>query len=1166
SSADLAVAQDEAVVQNFEGMHTRTASVSGYLFLDEVDANGMHDEGEPPLAMSEEMMAALAAAGIPGVPLLLQGPGVNDVRPGFAMPDGSYAFEGLMAGSYRVLINMTDELAAAITHFGFRFSGELTGQVVNVAAAEAAMVNFPFRIVMQTIVAGAVLGYADAEAHGLPMAGVMLELYPNADDADNGMNMLGSATTNEMGVATFHFARAMDTGPGGQGTDHLVFLKYKGSAIPSIVPSDNEDIEITYASTARVSMAPTAVRVLNVMANFQWWVKSDEKAKDGNETLEGWTATNGKETDEDGLAMYSGLVDVGDLPMTFEVMLEEDGQPDMGEMWSQSDMLTHTHTGLEHPAMNLPVANDLGPIYVTYETQTLVLGVYRETDDEDGFTNYVSPVPGGDHRPHDDVGEEMTVELMVRDERDRLKTLKWDHDLDADTDMKEARGDFGKGGLLRFAHLPADEEITVRFRVGSSDRVLVSYDPDIETFGDDLHLGSSVGAFGEMSGAGPEVRVCAASEGTTDDECATYGYQWKTGDLSGMVGIHSGNDISVVATTGQGATGKSDTTRTEPAGSYSLTGLQDGTYDATAGNNNEDYALNGTPTTKGIELYHDEFADDEDEDKADSAWAGRRMQATASWDVTRIGLKIMGYVGNDSNGDKLMRGDESMADVALTLKTGMRQNSTTKVWSGGTTVAETATDPAGFYAFENLRAGVEYFVVASSGSGYRAVRALTGNTNVAAKVSAYNYPALPSEGTFNLPVWDYATRGATNPTTTITSGSVSGDLQNFALVYTDGSISGSVNNVSGSNNNIDIRISSDVSSGVTERATNTAGNFSVTGVLEGTYSAVIEDAGFAVPCMSDTISGGVPDDDGPLYNHDGDDGTTPPECRRAATTISGDTRGRQDHASMGTLHVYSSTMDADDNMTGVTARGVTTAGDTAVILGTAATGVTQETGDSSGVTGPTGTVVFKGGTVRVTPTLMHANARAVVTVNSPTTACPGGVCTLAFNATGATGAGTERENRIRVRVIAQNGYNDHLYTFTASRAAPQNNVIEATDITGGGSDGNATTTGTGTLESPFTATTASATATSVTLTIGLEELATGTDNAYCTQSVSVKVYNGDDVDAAADTEEDGCSAGEDNEDGEGEQYTLTAGNLYQLTVMSEDKVAATYYLAINAGT
>ena len=32
--------------------------------------------------------------------------------------------------------------------------------------------------------------------------------------------------------------------------------------------------------------------------------------------------------------------------------------------------------------------NDLGPIYVTWTTQTLTVGVYREVDDEPGFTDF----------------------------------------------------------------------------------------------------------------------------------------------------------------------------------------------------------------------------------------------------------------------------------------------------------------------------------------------------------------------------------------------------------------------------------------------------------------------------------------------------------------------------------------------------------------------------------------------------------------------------------------------------------------------------------------------------------------------------------------------------------------------------------------------------------
>ena len=47
--------------------------------------------------------------------------------------------------------------------------------------------------------------------------------------------------------------------------------------------------------------------------------------------------------------------------------------------------------------------------------------------------------------------------------------------------------------MLTFTHLPArDLKITARFRVGAN-RVLVSEYPDVETFGEDLDLGATVG-------------------------------------------------------------------------------------------------------------------------------------------------------------------------------------------------------------------------------------------------------------------------------------------------------------------------------------------------------------------------------------------------------------------------------------------------------------------------------------------------------------------------------------------------------------------------------------------------------------------------------------------------------------------------------------------------
>ena len=82
----------------------------------------------------------------------------------------------------------------------------------------------------------------------------------------------------------------------------------------------------------------------------------------------------------------------------------------------------YEHNGLDLPDEDAAATNDRGPIRITYTTQTLTVGVYRETDDEPGFTNYQSKVDGGDQRPSDDVADELEVEVMVRGDRNRLET------------------------------------------------------------------------------------------------------------------------------------------------------------------------------------------------------------------------------------------------------------------------------------------------------------------------------------------------------------------------------------------------------------------------------------------------------------------------------------------------------------------------------------------------------------------------------------------------------------------------------------------------------------------------------------------------------------------------------------------------------------------------
>ena len=1164
TEAELEVADDASVIQNFDGMHTRTASVSGMLFLDEINNDKMHNEGEPAFAF-------------PGVPLLLQGPGVNDVQFGMSMADGSYAFEGLTAGSYRVLINMDAEgLADSLTAHGFAFAGELTGQVVNVEAAMAATVNFPFRIVMQTIVAGAVMGKDTVT--GYPVGNVELVMYANAEDADAGMSPLGTATTDSTGMAMFHFPRAMDTGAGGHGNDHLVFVKVTKTGHKDLVVSDDGHIEIEYASTDRISHAPTAAKVLNQGVNFQWWVKSDEDAKDGNEFLEGWKVIMGDTvmadtiiTGADGKATYSGTVELGAKPAEITIMLDTLAQDDtltMGEKWTQSKALTYTHNPLALPAMNTAEMNDLGPIYVTYTTQRLVLGVYREADDRDGFTDYRSGLPRGDHRPHATTAKEMSIQLLTRDERNRLRQYDWDPHPITGENRKKGMATVGANGLVTFTGIPAGAELTVRFHVGSSARKQVDYGYDeIETFGDDLDHGVTVGAFGDMAGAGPEVRMCSASDDTNpdaakDEWCATFGYQWMTGQLGGNVGNQRGHKVDLDPETGHGAT--DDDTRTGAGGAYRFAGLQDGEYSATASDQG-DYTVDGAPTKKGIAVYHDEFADNKDEDKADSAWAGRRAQVRASWTTTKGGLGVWGYVANDDDGNNLVRGNEGMAGLQVKLLTDVRfwTTATGGAIRAGTirsskTADSTMTAANGLYAFNGLNNKTKYWVQVVAGgdaAGYRNVASKEPNlAGGSGGLNAQTYPALPEESTYRKPAWNRASGTARNTSVSYTVGTglaaQTATLHNFGLVYTDGTVAGRVNNASGSNANIDVRIISSLDADdFWERATSRSGEFSVANLMEGNYTAEIEDAGYGVPCLN--AAGTAADDDNVDANGD---------CNNpAATTLSGSVEGRDDYQSLGTLHVYNMRMGDDDNLTSLTV--VQTVGGKADTIGHA-TSISQDADGSTTVADVDGlTIAYATARVRVVAETVDEDASARAMLGR--LACGGNSCTLPYHATGgATNAAGDaaRTSTIAVMVTAENGYDDHAYTFSVSRTNPVDNVLERGEILNqagrqaGGSGGDGQTAG-----NPWQVTTAGADSTAITLTFDLEEVGTG-DDAICGQSISVKINGGEAQDSVAAGDRDACA---------GEQYRLSAGTngtVYEITITSQDGVAKKHYINLAKGS
>ena len=471
-------------IRNFDGTHTRTASISGVLFIDEVMQDKMLTTGEPsitaalaPLVQHGLLDPAMLAGLLTHAKVMLRGPDLNTMTPVDINPaDGTFTTgASLQAGSYQVELPANNELvAAALAAAGVAFVGE--SSVVTVAAGGMETVNFPFRITMQTIGVGAVMGSAEELSDPpLPVAGVTLALFPTAQDADAGTNLLGMGTmTGETGMAAFQFARDDDTSPGSEDTDNIVFVRVVDEGHDDLMVSDNDVIEIEFPGIARVHAAPAQVRLLNVAVNVDFWVKSNATARSGDMGLGGWTTEvfMGDPDAEDAMALMKpddddetemvNLTEPTDtatamdnkylgkgtfsyrtvdedgmpaVPATFYVRVDpaEDQAADGGEMFDAAadevhamgsedgTSLMYEHTGLELPSdMNV----DVGPMRITYTTQSLRVSIHRELDDVEGFTDFRAP-EGGDGRPSGLALNGLEVELLEIGSDGRARTYEY---------------------------------------------------------------------------------------------------------------------------------------------------------------------------------------------------------------------------------------------------------------------------------------------------------------------------------------------------------------------------------------------------------------------------------------------------------------------------------------------------------------------------------------------------------------------------------------------------------------------------------------------------------------------------------------------------------------------------------------------------------------------
>ena len=918
TSATIMLGDAVSHIENFDGTQTQTAGISGVLFIDEVMKDGMLTTGEPPLtaALAQVSLDPVMLAGLLAkAKVMLRGPDLNTVKYLDIDPlTSTFTSPGLVAGTYQVSLPVSDEMvAAALAAAGVAFDGE--SMVRTIAAGETgtanSTVNFPFEITMQTISVGAVMGRADEET--IPdersrVAGVTLALYATAQDAEDGDAdaMLGEPMmTDEMGMATFDFARMADYGPGSEETDNLVFVKVatEEDAESDLVVSDNDVIEIEYPGVARVHSAPARVRLLNVAAAFDFWVKSTNEVpmeRGGDAGLGGWNtevfmgedtvalmmenadgdtvnatmptdtamATRGKSTFSYRLTKEA----LAEGSVTFTVMVPEAGQPDMKQTWEpQADAgaITYEYDGFTLPEANTAEIQDQGPIRIKFTTQNLVVAVYREADDQPGLTNYQSQLEGGDQRPVDDVAEEMQVELMKRGDRNRLVR----HEYKAFDPMGERTVAvanpmaFGEDGFATFPDLPANDEFIVRYLPGTHRVGVGGIDgTHVETFGVDLDDGMSTGAFGEDGGGGPAVRLCplttdqppyAIMSDEDDDGCATFAYQWNSGKIAGKVSSGRGGVAGATVNLDPVTSGHSHS-RTMKAGTtgaakgtYSFSNVQDGVYIAS------------TPATDdhkegksvSLTIYHNEKGTLTPDDGV----IGDSDSETGNVSVTKLRLSIRGYVANTGSGARVARSHQTVAGAEIELwEFDEIVDGEAKVKAGGP-VMTAEVDANGRYSFDEVAEG-DYVVIAKNGDDLLYEMRRNGKFwTKTGKVNPDVYKDVDEQNTtLQLPSWDHPTGMVVSQDDAVTVGSgataESFNFYNFALLHRDGEFYGRVVEARGAPEGVGVALERcasgtdnscrpDLEYGAKNSVVGTGGSWSFPGLREAYYTVNVAAAG-----------------------------------------------------------------------------------------------------------------------------------------------------------------------------------------------------------------------------------------------------------------------------------------------------------------------------------
>ena len=470
-SSDVTLGDDDSQIVNFEGAHATTASVSGMLFLDELDKNDAHDAGEHPLPQA-------------GIPLALVGPGVNDQRLSATNAAGQFLFPGLRKGSYQLIVPINAQVAAALAANDIAYGGPATGYAFTLGVGEPKTQAVPFDITHTTVSFSVSLRSGEETGDALPGASVNLYGAGNA--------MVGSGMTGDDGSVLIKVDRARTSGnmvnagvsaEGYDVADGMTAVSWNPQMFATAGANANDIVNLNVNVNISGATVMTDYGGGDALAGWAISVMSGEDAVAGAPPALG----------SDGSVAFTTSVATVPASFSFAVADDQDDELDGGEMYESSGGM-YTHDGLSLAG----TAMDATPIVVTYTTQTLKVYVHHERDQVRGYTGNV--LDG-------DVRAAGLVDLAVRqasgnDGRFTSPISSDDWDSRAHTS--------GSRGAYTFAHLPAGLNIVVHATAGDGYMLLDLH--GLDTYRNMTENGVMGGAFGAMGGWGHTVTLCPLTE------------------------------------------------------------------------------------------------------------------------------------------------------------------------------------------------------------------------------------------------------------------------------------------------------------------------------------------------------------------------------------------------------------------------------------------------------------------------------------------------------------------------------------------------------------------------------------------------------------------------------------------------------------------------------